>query len=190
MKKQLLLPIAVLAVGMVATPTLVSARRGADDGASTVRQEDRREDRREDRAVPVTPITSVAPSATNTSVEDNPNSVDANGADLRGDGTPEDNNTSQQTTSNVSSNSSSSSNSTNLTNLTNSTSSSNGSVSATSVTREQAVVIANNTLPGRTLKKVESEEEHGVKAWSVRFNDGSRVDVNQADGTVTRVRQR
>lgn len=175
MKKQLLLPIAVLAVGMVATPTLVSARRGADDGTNTIRQEDRREDRREDRVLTVSPSTSVAPSTTTGAIEDNPNSVDANGVDLRGDGTPEDNNTPPQTSSSVGSNSSSSSNS---------------SVAASSVTREQAVVIANNTLPGKTLKKVESEEEHGVQVWSVRFNDGSRVDVSQADGTVTRVRQR
>lgn len=172
MKKQLLLPIAVLAVGMVATPTLVSARRGADDGTNTIRQEDRREDRREDRAVPISPTTSVTPSVTTGTVEDNPNSVDANGVDLRGDGTPEDNSAPPQTPSGVGSNSSSS------------------SVVVSSVTRDQAIVVANNTLPGKTLKKVESEEEHGVRVWSVRFNDGSRVDISQADGTVTRVRQR
>lgn len=175
MKKQLLIPVAILAVGMVATPTLVSARRGADDGVGHIRQEDRQQDRREDRRQDSAPQVSV-PSALPSTAEDNPNSTDANGVDVRGDGTPEDNGSPAQSSSSSSS----------LGSSTVSTS----VVATAGVTREQAVSIAHNTLSGRTLKKVESEEEHGVKVWSVRFTDGSRVDVSQADGTVVRIRQR
>lgn len=172
MKKQLLIPVAVLAVGMVAAPTLVSARRGADDTIQDIRQEDRRQDNRNSTQVPA-----IAAGDSATTVEDNPASVSSSGVDLRGDGTPEDN-----SPTNSPSNSSSTSS--------NSPSPVSPAVASDSVTRDQAVAIANTEMPGKTLKKVESEQEHGVLVWSVRFTDGSRVDVSQVDGRVLRVRTR
>ena len=47
--------------------------------------------------------------------------------------------------------------------------------------------IANNRLPGKTIEKVETETEGGVKVYSIRFTDDSRVDVRATDGAVLRV---
>jgi uncharacterized membrane protein YkoI len=51
---------------------------------------------------------------------------------------------------------------------------------------DQAKATAQGTLPGKTVKKVELEPEEGVMVYSVRFTDGSRVDVNATTGAVVR----
>ncbi len=51
---------------------------------------------------------------------------------------------------------------------------------------DQAKTTAQGTLPGKTVKKVELEPENGVMVYSVRFTDGSRVDVNATTGAVVR----
>lgn len=64
----------------------------------------------------------------------------------------------------------------------------NASSAEASVSLEDATVLANDTLPGRTLKKVELETEHGVLVWSFRFTDGSRVDVDATNASIVEVR--
>ena len=54
------------------------------------------------------------------------------------------------------------------------------------ITVDQAKAKAMATLPGKTVKKVELEPEDGVMVYSVRFTDGSRVDVNATSGAVVR----
>lgn len=57
------------------------------------------------------------------------------------------------------------------------------------VSIQQAIDIAKKERPDATLRKVELEVEDGVVVYSVRFTDGSRVDVSAADGSVQRVKQ-
>lgn len=57
------------------------------------------------------------------------------------------------------------------------------------VSIQQAIDIAKKERPDATLRKVELEVEDGTVVYSVRFTDGSRVDVSAADGTVQRVKQ-
>ncbi|MFS8120100.1 MAG: PepSY domain-containing protein, partial [Microcoleus sp.] len=54
----------------------------------------------------------------------------------------------------------------------------------TAVTEAQARTIAQNQMPGKTITKVERENEEGVTVFSVRFSDGSRVDVNATTGAI------
>lgn len=42
--------------------------------------------------------------------------------------------------------------------------------------------------PDKTIKKIKLESEEGVIVYSVRFTDGTRVDVSATDGSVTRNR--
>lgn len=163
----MLLYTALFAIPLIAVPALASARHGADDAPGHTRQEDRRTH------------TTQNSTTSNATVEDNQTSVSPTGVDLRGDGTPEDKSP--------------------VTPVTQTTASSSTIAAAPpeqpttideSTTSSQAVAIANATLPGKTFKKVESETEHGMNVWSVRFQDGSRVDVSKADGSVLRVRDR
>lgn len=56
------------------------------------------------------------------------------------------------------------------------------------VSVQQAKDIASAKFPAKTITKIELESENGVVVYSVRFSDGSRVDVNATDGSVIRVR--
>lgn len=58
--------------------------------------------------------------------------------------------------------------------------------SSSTVTLDQATAIAQAVFPDKTVQKVETETEHGVQIFSVRFTDGSRVDVRASDGAVLR----
>lgn len=68
-------------------------------------------------------------------------------------------------------------------------SSANTPASSSSVTLEQAKTIALGVFPDKTIKKVETELEHGVLVYSVRFTDSSRVDVNSNNGSIVRTEQ-
>lgn len=59
-----------------------------------------------------------------------------------------------------------------------------------SISLDRAIATANATLPGKTLKKVEIEQRQGSAIYSVRFTDGSRVDVRAGDAQVTRIKDR
>lgn len=52
-----------------------------------------------------------------------------------------------------------------------------------------AKTIANNRLPSRTIEEVEIETEEGVKIYSIRYTDDSRVDVRATDGAIVRVEE-
>lgn len=54
-----------------------------------------------------------------------------------------------------------------------------------SITLAQAEAIAQAQFPDKTIVKVETEQEDGSMVFSVRFSDGSRVDVS-ATGQVLR----
>src|SRR6185295_10335168 len=56
-------------------------------------------------------------------------------------------------------------------------------------TEAEARTIAMNAMPGKTIKKVETENEHSGRVFSVRFTDNSRVDIN-GDGAIVRTRDR
>lgn len=56
------------------------------------------------------------------------------------------------------------------------------------ITLQQARDIAVAQRPGQTVIKIELETEEGAVVYSVRFADGSRVDVNATNGTVVRVK--
>lgn len=56
------------------------------------------------------------------------------------------------------------------------------------ISLQQARDIAVAQRPGQTVIKIELETEEGVVVYSVRFADGSRVDVNATNGTVVRVK--
>jgi uncharacterized membrane protein YkoI len=60
------------------------------------------------------------------------------------------------------------------------------STESAGISTDQARAAAQKALPGLTIEKVESETEEGVAVWSVRFTDGSRVDVRKSDGVVVR----
>lgn len=55
------------------------------------------------------------------------------------------------------------------------------------ISLDQARSTAQAKRPGHTITKIEQEVENGVVVYSVRFADGSRVDVNATDGSVVRV---
>lgn len=58
--------------------------------------------------------------------------------------------------------------------------------SSSSINLDQAKAIALGVFPGKTIKEVETEVEHGILVYSVRFTDSSRVDVNSNDGSIVR----
>ena len=53
-------------------------------------------------------------------------------------------------------------------------------------TVQQARDIAQNKRPGKTITKIELEQEEGKVVYSVRFSDGGRVDVDATTGAVLR----
>jgi len=57
------------------------------------------------------------------------------------------------------------------------------------VSLAQARSIAENRRPGKVVRKIELEVEHGVVVYSVRFTDEGRVDVNATTGEVVRVKE-
>ncbi len=176
MKRNTMIALA-LVLSAAATPAIVSARHGADDNqqnqnSSDVRREDRREDRQNDDT------------SANKSSNSNRNKVEDSPSHSSSSHDQSDDN------SNVDHTSRSSSDDSDDSSFDDSSSDDNGSTNGTAVSRDEAIAIAKQTLPGKTLKKVEIEEEHGETMWSVRFTDGSRVDVSQADGAVTRTRDR
>lgn len=57
---------------------------------------------------------------------------------------------------------------------------------AGSISLDQAKAIALGVFPGKTIKAIETEQEHGALVYSVRFTDESRVDVQASDGAVLR----
>lgn len=61
--------------------------------------------------------------------------------------------------------------------------------SSTTISRDQAVAIAQSVFSNSVFEKVELEFEHGVQVYSVRFTDDARVDVSADDGSVLRVEQ-
>lgn len=63
-------------------------------------------------------------------------------------------------------------------------------VPSTGITRDQAIAIANERLPEKTIKDVKDELEYGVPLFSVRYTDDSRVDVRRSDGAIVRVETR
>lgn len=63
-------------------------------------------------------------------------------------------------------------------------------VPSTGITRDQAIAIANERLPEKTIKDVKDELEYGVPLFSVRYADDSRVDVRRSDGAIVRVETR
>lgn len=56
-----------------------------------------------------------------------------------------------------------------------------------SVSLQEAVATAKAEHPGSAVKKVELETEDGVVYYSVRFVDGTRVDVSAVDGSIGRI---
>lgn len=60
------------------------------------------------------------------------------------------------------------------------------STGQTVISSEQAQAIAQQLHPDVTIVKVELETEDGIQVFSIRFSDGSRVDINAADGSVVR----
>lgn len=61
--------------------------------------------------------------------------------------------------------------------------------SASDIGEAAAKTIANGRLSGKTIEKVEIETEEGVKVYSVRYTDDSRVDVRATDGAIVRVEE-
>lgn len=59
-----------------------------------------------------------------------------------------------------------------------------------SITKEQAIAIANDRLPNKTVEDAKYGLDGGVYAYSVRYTDGSRVDVRASDGAILRVESR
>ncbi len=47
---------------------------------------------------------------------------------------------------------------------------------------------AQNVFPGKTVTKIELEQEEDIVVYSIRFSDESRVDVSASDGSVVRVK--
>jgi len=56
------------------------------------------------------------------------------------------------------------------------------------ITIDQARVIAQGKFADKTITKIELETENSIVVYSVRFVDGSRVDVNANDGAIISVR--
>jgi uncharacterized membrane protein YkoI len=52
------------------------------------------------------------------------------------------------------------------------------------VTIDAARTTAQAVFPDKTITKIELESENSVVVYSVRFSDGSRVDISAVDGTV------
>lgn len=55
---------------------------------------------------------------------------------------------------------------------------------AGSISVDQAKTIALGVFPSKTIKSVETEPEHGMFVFSVRFTDGSQVNIQASDGAV------
>lgn len=72
----------------------------------------------------------------------------------------------------------------NTTQQTQNSTSTNSEKSRDDITEAQAVEIANIRMPGKTLQKVEIETENGNKIYSVRYTDGSQVNVQASNGEV------
>ena len=54
------------------------------------------------------------------------------------------------------------------------------------ITQDQARAIGQAKLPTKTFLKVEPTVENGVALFSIRFTDGSRVDIRQNNGEIVR----
>lgn len=54
------------------------------------------------------------------------------------------------------------------------------------ISLSDAQAIAQAQFPDKTIRKVEAETEHGILVYSVRFTDGSKVDVSAADGSIVK----
>jgi len=59
---------------------------------------------------------------------------------------------------------------------------------AVSITFEKAIEIARTKYPDKTIRKVEFELENGAVVYSIRFTDGSRVDVNANTGEIAQAK--
>lgn len=57
-----------------------------------------------------------------------------------------------------------------------------------SITFQKAVEIAQAKYPTKTIRKVEFEFEEGKVVYSVRFSDGSRVDVDATSGVINKAK--
>lgn len=57
-------------------------------------------------------------------------------------------------------------------------------------TLEEAIALAKAQFPNKTVKKTESEMEHGQLEYKVKFTDGSEVRINAVTGEITRLRDR
>ncbi len=63
-----------------------------------------------------------------------------------------------------------------------------GDVSGAVMTMEQAIAQAQAVFPGKIVTKVEVENEHNALVYSIRFSDGSRMDIDANTGAVVRTR--
>lgn len=158
--KKLLLAAAI--TGLVAVPTLVSARHGADDNnkATDVRQEDRK--------VKSANTSNATTTSTNGSLDDST--------------TTEDTNDDSQTVANASTS--------NETTVGGVKVEKEANLPENAVSMEDAQATAQAVFADKTIKKVEIEKEHGSVVYSFRFSDGSRVDVDAATGEVVSSRDK
>lgn len=58
------------------------------------------------------------------------------------------------------------------------------------ITSDDAATIARQRFPGKTVEKIETENENSGKVYSVRFTDDSRIDVRASDGAIVRSEDR
>jgi uncharacterized membrane protein YkoI len=59
---------------------------------------------------------------------------------------------------------------------------------ANSIQPFEAATVAQKVFPNKSIAKIELENEENVVVYSVRFADGSRVDINATDSSVVRQR--
>lgn len=57
-------------------------------------------------------------------------------------------------------------------------------VPADAITADAAKAIAQSAFPDKTVTKVETEQEHGVLVYEVKFSDGTEVKVNALTGEI------
>lgn len=57
-------------------------------------------------------------------------------------------------------------------------------VPADAITPDAAKAIAQAAFPGKTVTKVETEQEHGVLVYEVKFSDGTEVKVDALTGAI------
>jgi uncharacterized membrane protein YkoI len=55
-----------------------------------------------------------------------------------------------------------------------------------SLTADQAKAVAVGLYPDKTVKKVETEMEHGVLVYEVKFTDGTEVTILASDGSIVK----